>query len=194
MFTKNSISGGRTLTNVKPKTSCVSGRLVSFKRSKKYASSKQKPSSQSPLSSGFYNKQRKSQLQPTQHIVNIGGLFDLEKSIVMQIPDRVQKIRLAVTKIMSAMATAKEYLHKLGLMASCIDLIPFARLHMRQIQLHLLHFWKPVSRDLEAKIPSSQHLKEHLNWWLQPVNMHKGRSLQPVQANLTIATDASTQC
>ena len=92
---------------------------------------------------------------------------------------------------MSASATAKDYQHMLGLMASCIELIPFTRLYMRPIQVHLLHFWKPVSRDLEAKITGSQHLKEHLNWWLQPVNMHKGRSLQPVQANLTIATNSS---
>jgi hypothetical protein len=50
-------------------------------------------------------------------------------------------------------------------MASCIDLIPNARLYTRSIQLHLLSFWKPVSQKLDVNIPFTQHLKSHLIWW-----------------------------
>lgn len=142
---------------------------------------------------GFLVNQEKSQLQPTQQIVYIGGLFELEKGIVKPTPDRIEKIKLAVKHILKNTATARDYLHMLGLMASCIELIPYARLHMRPIQLHLLHWWRPASRELEMEIPTSQHLVTHLNWWLQPANMQKGRLLQPFQANITIATDASTQ-
>ena len=31
------------------------------------------------------------------------------------------------------------------------------------IQVHLLHFWRPVYLKWEAKIPISQHLIDHLN-------------------------------
>lgn len=142
---------------------------------------------------GFLINTEKSQLQPTQQIVYIGGLFDLRKGIVLPPPDRIQKIQAIVKKVMENPALAIDYLQMLGLMASCIEIIPFARLHMRPIQLHLLHWWKPASRDLEASIPTSRHLKTHLEWWLQIVNLQKGRSLQPVQTSLTIATDASSQ-
>ena len=44
-----------------------------------------------------------------------------------------------------------------------------------------------------SKIPISQHLIDHLNWWLQPVNSQKGRSLLHMQAVVTIGTDASAR-
>ena len=55
-----------------------------------------------------------------------------------------------------------QFLHLLGLMASCIELIPNARLYMRPIQLHLLHFWRPVKKDMQMILPVTQHLKGHL--------------------------------
>ena len=143
---------------------------------------------------GFLVNREKSQLQPTQQIVYIGGLFDLQKGLVRPTSYRIQKIHLAIRILMSNSATARDYLHALGLMASCVELIPFDRLHMRPIQLHLLHFWRPVSWKWEAKIPISQHLIDHLKWWLQPVNMQKGRYLLHMQANVTIATDTSNPC
>ena len=59
------------------------------------------------------------------------------------------------SKYMRSSASAKDYLQMSGLMASCTEIIPFAWLHMKPIQLHLLLWWKPISRDLEALIPSS---------------------------------------
>ncbi|CAC5415909.1 unnamed protein product [Mytilus coruscus] len=79
----------------------------------------------------------------------------------------------------------------LGLIASCIELIPNARLYMRPIQLHLLHFWKLSTRDLTYQIPFTQHLKDHLNWWLDRANTTKGKSLHQWSATVTITTDAS---
>ena len=53
-------------------------------------------------------------------------------------------------------------------------------------QLHLLCFWKPSSLDLEIHIPATQHLKSHLQWWLNAVNAMRDRSLHQKQANTTI--------
>ena len=89
--------------------------------------------------------------------------------------------------------TARQYLQMLGLMASCIEVVPYARLHMRPMQLHLLYWWKPVSGDLEMQIPGSQHIAGHLNWWLQEVNMLKGRSFLQKSVSKTLSTDASLQ-
>ena len=106
---------------------------------------------------GFMINRQKSQLEPAQPIVYTGGLFDLEKGMVMPTPDRVENIQLAVTKIMLTSERAKDYLHMLGLMVSCIELIPFARLHMRRIQLHFYisgnqyrGTWKPKFQVLST--------------------------------------------
>ena len=89
--------------------------------------------------------------------------------------------------------SARQYLQTPGLMASCIDIILNARLQIRPIQLHLLQWWKLVSRDLEMTILKSHHFREHLSWWLQEANIIKGRSLSQIQASKIIAIDASAQ-
>ena len=142
---------------------------------------------------GFLINSEKSNLEQTQDITYIGGIFRLDKGIVLPTPDRMLKLREVVTNLMGKVVPARLYLQTLGVMTSCIELIPNARLYMRPVQLHLLHWWKPVSRDLEALIPSSQHLSEHLIWWLQEANIAKGRSLSQNHINKMITTDASNQ-
>ncbi|CAC5390837.1 unnamed protein product [Mytilus coruscus] len=63
-------------------------------------------------------------------------------------------------------------------MSYCIEIIPYARLHMRPVQIHLLKLWKPVSQNLKFKVPITTHLKCHLKWWLNLAYITKGRSLK----------------
>lgn len=141
---------------------------------------------------GFIINGKKSQLVPTQLITYIGGLFDLMKGLVYPTSERVDKIKQAINLILSQkFSTARDYLHLLGLLASCIDLIPNARLQMRPIQMYLLHFWRPSSQDLFFCIPLREHLVEHLKWWSLTANITRGKSFQPPPSVLTIQTDAS---
>ena len=141
---------------------------------------------------GFIVNKEKSCLILTQIITYIGGLFNLEQGRVFPTPERVEKLTSAVSQMQTRQkATAKEFLHLLGLIASCLELIPNARLYMRPIQLHLLSFWKPSSLDLKLEIPVTKHLKSHLIWWLDIANITRGRSLLQVQTKVTITTDAS---
>ena len=142
---------------------------------------------------GFLVNVKKSALEPSQDLTYIGGNFCLDKGIVLPTPDRVTKMKIAAKSLIANRASAREYLQVLGLMASCIEVIPYARLHMRPIQLHLLFWWKPVFGDLETLIPKSPHLVEHLNWWLQEASIMKGRSLVQDQITHAVCTDASTQ-
>ena len=107
---------------------------------------------------GFLINSVKPNLEPTQDTTYIGGRFPLDKGIVLPTPDRMLKLREVVTNMMGKVVPARQYLQTLSVMASCIELIPNARLYMRPVQLHLLHWWKPMSRDLKALIPSSEHL------------------------------------
>ena len=123
----------------------------------------------------------------------MGGVFSLQLGLVSPTLERRQKSYLYVQQILlNETVTALEYLQLLGLMASCIELVPFARLHMRPFISHL-HFWKPSSRDTEALIPCTQHLQGHLNWWLQEVNITRGKPFLPWVANKVLQTDASLQ-
>lgn len=74
------------------------------------------------------------------------------------------------------MPSAQPFLRVLGLIhvALCLVLIPYAILFVRPIQFHLLHFWKPSSRDLEYLILITPHLVEHLKWWLKRANTLEG--------------------
>ncbi|CAC5366043.1 unnamed protein product [Mytilus coruscus] len=86
---------------------------------------------------------------------------------------------------------ARVMLRLLGLMASCIDLVPWAQLHMRPLQLYLLAWWKPALHSLNHLIPLYQSLQEHLFWWLNRRNFFKGVLLEQESAQVTLVTDAS---
>ena len=121
----------------------------------------------------------------------IGAVFHFQRSIVLPTQERIDKLHSAIHCLIEGHNMAHNFLHLLGLMASCIELIPNARLYMRPIQLHLLHFWRPVTKDMQMIVPVTQHLKGHLKWWLDIANITQGRSLVQWSDPITITTDAS---
>lgn len=135
---------------------------------------------------------KKSQLVPSQQITYLGALFDLQKGLVYPSEDRFQHIQEIIIVIMKQeKITARLFLRLLGLMASCIDIIPYARLHMRPLQLYLLCFWRPHRDSLWHLIPVKESFLLHLRWWRQRDNIFKGVPLQGYPHSLTLWTDAS---
>ena len=122
---------------------------------------------------GFIINAEKSSLTPSKTIVYLGTLFHLKQGIVTPTNETAEKLYKAVKAIISGHNTANDFLHLLGIIASCIEIIPNARLFMRPIQLHLLSFWKPVSQNFKKEIPKTQHLISHLQWWLKPTNIYE---------------------
>jgi hypothetical protein len=142
---------------------------------------------------GFIVNLEKSNLIQTQTITYIGAMFCLKEGIVRPTSERITKLLLGIENILikESQATARDFLQLLGIMASCIELIPNARLFMRPIQLHLLFHWKPSGQILETKVPFSKHLKGHPKWWLNHENLNKGGSITPWNTSITLTTDAS---
>ena len=132
----------------------------------------------------------KSALIPCQKVTYIGAVFLLDKGLVCPTLERIQKISQAIFLIMQN-PTAQKFLHLLGLMASCIEVIPNARLFMRPIQLHLLQFGRPITRDLQAKIPVNKHLLNHLKWWQNQDNLLIGKSFCQTPSTKVVTTVAS---
>ena len=84
---------------------------------------------------GFLVNLEKSTLCPSQNITYIGTVFLLERGIVCPTLEKIRKIQDAIQRLKQEQIFSTF----LGLMAS--EIIPHARLFMRPIQLHLLHFW-----------------------------------------------------
>ncbi|MCG8035213.1 MAG: hypothetical protein JAZ03_23955 [Candidatus Thiodiazotropha taylori] len=139
---------------------------------------------------GFVINLEKSALQPNQSVIYIGAHFMLNKGLVCPTQERVSKIKEAC-RLVKQLPTAQNYLHLLGLMASCIELVPNARLFMRPVQLHLLHFWRPASMDLKTIVPFNRHVQKHLQFWLSEENLLKGKSFCSQSSTRVLTTDAS---
>ena len=141
---------------------------------------------------GFLINLEKSSLIPSQHITYIGAVFHLDRGIVCPTLERIAKIEQAI-HLLKKDPTALNFLHLLGLMASCIDIVQNARLYMRPLQLHLLHFWRPATRDLQAKIRVNKFLLDHFKWWLNKQNLIQGKCFTPKESTKVLTTDASKQ-
>ncbi|XP_045202612.2 uncharacterized protein LOC123556081 [Mercenaria mercenaria] len=141
---------------------------------------------------GFIVNKKKSSLVPSQSVIYIGGHFALDKGLVYPTSERVVGLKVAVSSLLQDQITVRDYLVFLGKVASCLDLIPNARLFMRPVQLHLLRNWSPMKMSFSHQIPVTPPLRLHLQWWLQEVNILKGFCFQQSQSNVTLTTDASS--
>ena len=89
----------------------------------------------------------KSSLEPTQKMSYLGAIFNLNTGIIYPSEEKFQTMRKQVTTITSAKeCEAQSFLRLLGLMTSCLDLIPSARLQTRPAQFHLMNWWS-ASKD-----------------------------------------------
>ena len=110
----------------------------------------------------------KCHLVPSQIITYLGAVFNLNKGLVLPSENRFLAINQAIADIIyNHQCPASHFLRLLGLMASCIDTVPYGRLHMLPIQIYLLYFWRPHIDGLHFKIPVFPILATHLMWWQQ---------------------------
>ena len=102
---------------------------------------------------GFIINKEKSNLLPSQDLTYIGGHFLLAEGLVFPTLERVQGLRVSVHHLLQGYNTARDYLVLLGKIASCLEMIPNARLFMRPILLHLLQNWSPIRMSMDYQIP-----------------------------------------
>lgn len=79
---------------------------------------------------GFLVNWKKSNLHLTQKLVFLGAFIDLEKGMIFPTLERYQALRDLIYLIQtSEKIQVRTFLRLLGIMNSCIDLVPWARLH-----------------------------------------------------------------
>ncbi|XP_029463025.1 uncharacterized protein LOC115094273 isoform X4 [Rhinatrema bivittatum] len=149
------------------------------------------PSPVSPLLPRVDCQLLQSCLKPCQVLEFLVACFDtrlgkvlLPEAWALKLMDQVQHL------ISLPVPTAWDYLQVLGSMASTIDLIPWAFVHMRLLQKALLSRWKLVSEEFRAPLPLSDTTIADLQWWLSLAHLLKGMPLETPRW-IIITTDSS---
>ena len=143
---------------------------------------------------GLIPNVEKSCLAPSQNMEYLGTSLDLTQGVVRPTEERFKLVREAVeSMLVKAQVPARYFLRLLGLMAACLDTIPWGRLAMRPIQLFLLTQWRPHVHSIEENVILSPILGPHLKWWIRKENFFQGMSLSTQNAQIVITTDASMQ-
>ena len=141
---------------------------------------------------GFLVNYKKSQLDPSQLITYLGARLDLKKGLATPSQERVNNLAVCARILAEAdTAPAVAWLKVLGLMASMVDLIPYCRLHMRVIQIHLMAHYKPSIHRVSRMVPLSDLIREELSWWYHRPNLTAGMAFPFPQTDCVITTDAS---
>ncbi|KAJ8043910.1 TBC1 domain family member 10B [Holothuria leucospilota] len=140
---------------------------------------------------GWIVNVEKSSLIPTQMITYLGAILDFRTGTASPSPQRVLTLSdMASDMLTRSNAPAKTWLRLLGLMASMVDVIPFCRLFMRPIQIHLLEYFSPSRSPLSKRVPVLPSVRDHLLWWTHPHSIASGRPFREVRPKSTITTDA----
>ena len=138
---------------------------------------------------GFVINFEKSELEPTQKIDFLGYHFDLIQGKVFPTEKKLKILEKSVQDMEIASQTTPKWR---GALASLEKTKPMGRLHMRPFQWYLKTNWQ-YPQSLDLKIPVSNLLKKHLQWWKDPKNLKMGCPLHPQEHNTLIFTDASNQ-
>ena len=146
------------------------------------------------LRAGFILNLKKSDLDPTQDLVYIGGRFRTDLGLVALPQARWMALHKCVRSFMQVggWRTALQFLHLLGLMNACITTVTYARLYMRPIQWYVKDRWS-ACRGLRTRILIQRELLPHLEWWTVESHLCDGTPLQQPPPTLTVTTDASVE-
>lgn len=141
---------------------------------------------------GLIPSTEKSCMIPSQDMVFVGIRFITRLGIVCPTQERVDKL-LAITQMVwsSTCVPARAILVLLGGMTSMIDIVPWARLRQRPVQLYLLAHWRAHRHPLDHPIPVKPALRYHLRWWQEESNLLAGMRLASSQPDSVLFTDAS---
>lgn len=132
----------------------------------------------------------KSHLVPTSRLLHLGAIIDTSLCKVFLSPERQVSIRTLVDKVRSERKVNLLLLSQLlGKLISCIAIVPWARLHTRNLQWFLLPYQKRGLAYLPHRVRVPSRTLESLRWWLSPA-LYKG-SLFREPSRVTLTTDAS---
>ena len=141
---------------------------------------------------GWLINWEKSELVPSQSPQFLGAILDFRRGLAFPTPDRIQTTLESAGRMrLLPVASARDWLVLLGYLASLVDLVPWCRFRMRDLQFHLLRFFNPVSDDLTSPVPSGAGILPALDWWQDSTHLSVGMPFYTPPTSVTLVTDAS---
>lgn len=118
---------------------------------------------------------KKSMLNPSQRIHYLGASLDTVNANMCPSVERFSSIGTKCQNLLhSTSATVRQVSSLLGSMASCIFIVPNARLRMRPLQQALEDQWAQVSGRWEDQIVLLQTAKDSIRWWTKIKHHERG--------------------
>ena len=141
---------------------------------------------------GLLVNRRKSLLIPTNIITYLGMVIHSVPMMAFPTQDRVDRMRKTLSLFLKdSNLPAGVWLRLLGHLSSLEKLVPGGRLRMRALQFCLNEAWSR-SQDKDHRVKPSREALRDLVWWNADENIWKGLSLQAVNPEFTLFTDASS--
>ena len=141
---------------------------------------------------GWVINLEKSDLSPSQTPTFLGAVLDFQTALARPTLERVSAVQEGIRVLLEfPSAPARAWLVFLGYLASLVDLVPWCRFHMRDLQFHLLRHFSPASRDLSVRVPLATEVIPAFNWWQTEANILGGAPFCPQKETVTLTTDAS---
>ena len=142
---------------------------------------------------GWIINQEKSELKPTQVFSFVGYEYHLDSALVKPTQERWLKLQDLILRLKSKhVLTARCLMSLIGLLASMEKMVPEGRLHTRPFQFHLEEHWK-YPQSLDGRLPWTEMISAHLDWWQNPTNVMIGADLHPKDHSIQLFTDASNE-
>ena len=139
---------------------------------------------------GFIINTEKSSLIPTRRPTFLGASLNTVTGRASPTLERCITLEECVLLfLVSTSLPAQGWLRLLGIMASLVDIVPWCRMRMRPIQLHLLHHYRPRSDPVTKQVPVSSFIQTHLRWWLSHENLLLGTTFPRPSPTVTLTSD-----
>jgi hypothetical protein len=141
---------------------------------------------------GFIINEKKSHLVPTQDLIFLGMRVRTDLGTVHLPLEKAQRLAQSVEFCFHHQTVSAHFILRiLGLMASCLRVVPAARLLMRPIQMFFLSRWNFKTKPIHFRLSIPESLLQFLAPWRDLDLLTKGVPIEIQSPTRTITTDAS---
>ena len=135
----------------------------------------------------------KSHLEPSRCLVHLGVAWDFRRATVRPPTDKLQDVVSLATRIRHTSSSPQSLFESLlGKLVSLEKLVPYGRLHYRQLQRFLLASLRKHGRSFVRLRPTTATLDD-LRWWSVQAPRQPPVPFRPPPPTVLVQTDASTQ-
>ena len=135
---------------------------------------------------------QKSSLVPVQTVVFLGARLDLQSHLAFPSPEHLNRVKVCIGQILQGkLMSARHWSQLIGLLNFIASFIPFGRLALRPLQMHLSNHWDFDWTQEHKLLPHPQQILCHLRRWTQDEFLLQGMPFQVPSPTDTLFTDAS---